>query len=180
MSDDDLKRRIQQLEGQLQDVQLKEKQANDRADQEQRRAASAQDQLKQVQDRAKAAATATDHDNTSGSTPAATPTVYLTRDRRLPKLRGSKQKPDDPEVEEWVADMRDAISSRPMKSKEAVEFILDHLQGEAKAEIRHCPATVREDPNEVLDTIVEVFGDRRAISNRFEAFYRRQQGASES
>ena len=192
----DLQQRIDQLEGQLsghlalaqklqdaedalQDLQDKEREANDRADRERRRATVAEDKLKQVQDQAKASASTV---RTSSSIPpqTAAPTVYVSRDRRLPKLRGPKQKVDDPDVDDWVLDMEDAVSSRPMKPKEAVEFIMDHLAGEAKAEIRHRPASVRDDPKELLAILQEVFGDKRALSNRYEAFYRRQQGPGES
>lgn len=199
MAEEGLKDRIDQLEklldrhvdlaAQLQDkddaikaLKAQEEDARKEARKERDRAAAAEARLKQVQDRS------------SGATPAPTqataepparllpavPALYMTRERKLPKLRGPKQKSEDPDVEEWVADMENVISSRPMKPKEATEYILDHLVGEAKAEIRHRPTSVREDPKEMLAVIQEVFGDKRALSNRYEDFYRRQQSAQES
>lgn len=170
---DALQKRIDDLTAQLQQqgdlaTQLADAQAT--ADLERHRAAAAEKRAKDLEDAA-----------VPISSPASPQsTVYVSRDRRLPKLKGTASGKDDPDVDEWVADMRAALKSRPMPKREAAEYVFEHLSGEARLEARGRPAEVREDPDKLLGVIQTVFGDRRALPNLFERFYKREQGPKES
>ena len=170
-----LQKRIDDLEGQLAgsvDLATKLSDAEAEAKRQEDRAKKAEQRVKDLSDSVALFPPAT------GTRPTPS-TVYVSRERKLPKLKGAAQGKDDPDVEEWVSDMRAALKSRPMPQREAAEFVFEHLGGEAKNEVRHRPETTRSDAEEILKVIETVFGDRSALPNLFEKFYKREQGAKE-
>ena len=64
--------------------------------------------------------------------------VYMKSDRKFPKFAGRPEKDSDPDVIEWITDMREYIASKSSKDHH-VDFIMDHLTGSAKSEIRLRP-----------------------------------------
>lgn len=62
-------------------------------------------------------------------------TVYVGRDRKLEKLRGAPATSKDPEVEEWVRDAQGIIDSRRLEGQDAINFVSDHLAGDARIEV---------------------------------------------
>ena len=166
-----LQKRIDDLEAQLQDqagLAAKLADVAAQASQERDRAAKAEERVKELED-----------SSPSTTTLGQRSTVYVSRDRRLPKLKGVPREKDDPDVGEWVTDMRAILHSRPMPKREAAEFIFEHLAGDAKKEVRHRPDDVRTDPEELLKVVETVFGDRSALPKLFERFYKREQGPKE-
>ena len=70
--------------------------------------------------------------------PAAVPPqrIYVQRERRMPKLCGRPQKPDDPDVDDWASDMESHLKASPFSDREGLDFIMDHLSGAAGQEVR--------------------------------------------
>ena len=65
--------------------------------------------------------------------------VYIKSERKIAKLAGRPISSSDPEVEDWITDMREHIASIPTKEGK-IDFVLDHLTGSAKTEVRLRPS----------------------------------------
>ena len=73
-----------------------------------------------------------------------------------------------------------AIKSRTTADDEKVNFIISHLEGAAREEIRYRPASEKKKPREVLAILHEVFGDKGTLSELFSEFLQCQQGEEQS
>ena len=80
--------------------------------------------------------------------------VYLSRDRKLERLRGTPQSSKDPEVEDWVRDAQSAIDCRHLSGKEAIQYLKDNLTGDARTEV---------DSRGKVDTVKELFRILRSV-----------------
>ena len=65
--------------------------------------------------------------------------VYIKSERKIPKLAGRPTANSDPEVDDWITDMKEHIASIPTKEGK-IDFVLDHLTGSAKTEVRLRPS----------------------------------------
>ena len=72
----------------------------------------------------------------SAATEPGTQIVYVSRDRRLPKLRGRPCDDEDIDVIDWLEDIKSSINARRMSEVERFDFVMEHLDGEAKSEMR--------------------------------------------
>ncbi len=108
-------------------------------------------------------------------------TVYITKDTaRIPKLRGAPKKEEDIEVDEWIDDVRRHLAASRFCTQEKVEFILQHLGGAAKCEVKFRTDSQKATPESILGMIQTVFGDPESVSTLQEAFWRRNQKPNES
>lgn len=105
--------------------------------------------------------------------------LYLPRERRCPKFSGSTTT-GSLTVEEWVEEAQRCISSRFMSESEKALFLYDHLEGEARNEIKYRPPTVREDPLAVIKVLKEVYGCSRSYVFWQQRFFDRKQRENES
>lgn len=106
-------------------------------------------------------------------------TVYVTKEsKKIPKLKGTPTSEEDVDVEEWLDDIQRYIKARKLPDKEAFSFIMEHLDGAAKWEVRF---RFTEDPNpeEVLRAISQVFGVPDSMSRLQEQFFKRNQSETE-
>ena len=106
-----------------------------------------------------------------------TKVVVVPRERGS-KLAGRPRTEKDPEVTEWVKDMRRMTSD--LSAAEGVQFILDHLEGAARDEIRLCPAADRDTPKKILDRVIKTLCPQDTPSSRWGEFYARVQRGGES
>lgn len=104
-------------------------------------------------------------------------TVYVTKEsKKIPKLKGVPKSDDDVDVEEWLDDVRRHIRSRKLTDKEAFAFVMEHLDGPAKWEIRFRFSAIEVPlPQKVFDTISQVFGAPDSVSHLQEQFFKRNQ-----
>lgn len=110
-----------------------------------------------------------------------TKTVYVTQEsRKIPKLKGRPETEGDIEVDEWIDDVRRQIHSRHMTKKEQCSFIMDHLKGAVKSEIRYRVPKEENDPEKILTLIHEVFGHPDTVTHLQEQFYKRAQREGET
>ena len=70
------------------------------------------------------------------TTERGTQVVYVSRERKLPKLRGRPREDQDVDVIDWIEDIRFSINARKMLPGEMFDFIMEHLVGETKSEMR--------------------------------------------
>jgi len=89
---------------------------------------------------------------------SAKPVTVMPMQRRLERFKGHPDKLSDPTVQEWVADARAVLATYQGEKKDKASFLLQHLAGNARVEIRARPA-VEDDPERILDIIERTFGD---------------------
>lgn len=106
--------------------------------------------------------------------------VFVTRERKIEKFSGKPVKAGDPEVWEWTEEIRGYFQSREFNPKEKVDFILQHLGGIAKAEIQYHPKSIRDDPDDILETLEKTFGIQDSTAALQQKYYVRAQLESES
>lgn len=103
-------------------------------------------------------------------------TVYVTKEgKKIPKLKGTPKSDEDIDVEEWLDDVKRHIDSRSYTAKEKFDFIMEHLEGPAKWEIRFRFSDKTPDAVTVLETIGQVFGVPDSVTRLQELFFRRNQ-----
>ena len=104
---------------------------------------------------------------------------YLPRERRCPKFSGSAVA-GSLSVDEWVEEAESCIRSRYMPDVEKAMFLYDHLEGEAKNEIKYRPVAIRENPVEIITILKEVYGCSKSYVYWQQRFFDRKQRESES
>ena len=101
-------------------------------------------------------------------------TVVTTSDRKLRYFSGASGE----SAEEWLEDAK--CVSRNMPQREAAEFLMRHLEGPARTEMRHRPREDQEDATLLLADILETFGERLTATQLTKKVYECQQGQRES
>ena len=104
--------------------------------------------------------------------------VVVVPRERGPKLSGRPATDQEPEVIEWAEDMRRMTAD--MSNPEGVQFILDHLAGTAKDEVRLCPAADRDTPEKIIRHVLNALCPQDTPSSRWREFYSRVQQAGET
>ena len=113
----------------------------------------------------------------NASKPVIQPAYISTR--RLDKFRDKPQKLTDLSVEEWVADARAHLASHHMNQKQQASVLLEHLGGKARQEIEGHEEDVTENPSEILDILLRVFGDVKSLSDLVSEFHKYKQKPEE-
>ncbi|XP_026115992.1 uncharacterized protein LOC113094613 [Carassius auratus] len=119
--------------------------------------------------------------------PAATPSVsagvavaerfvLVPRDRKCPKFNGRSGLG----INEWVEEVQACIRARHLSTADQSFFLFDHLEGEAREEIRYRPASEREDPDKIIAALRELYGDTQSYVSLQEAFFSRRQQEGET
>ena len=106
-------------------------------------------------------------------------TVYISKDKKLDKFSGRPVKDTDPTAFEWVEDANHHLKNISGETAQ-LEFIYDHLMGQAKDEIRIRPESDRNTASKVLDIIKTVFEDAETVGQLQQRFYQRCQKSNES
>ncbi|KAI0210165.1 hypothetical protein LSAT2_005098 [Lamellibrachia satsuma] len=60
------------------------------------------------------------------TTERGTQVVYVSRERKLPKLRSHPREDQDVDVIDWIEDIRSSINARKMLPGEMFDFIMEH------------------------------------------------------
>ena len=105
--------------------------------------------------------------------------VLMKSDRKFPKFAGRPVKDSDPDVDEWITDMREHIQSTPSKD-DHVAFIMDHLTGSAKSEVRLRPSEDRETGDQILHILEKVFDTKDTVTQLQQRFYQRDKREGET
>ena len=118
----------------------------------------------------------------TGSVPSGTTTVptervlVMPRDRKCPLFNGRT----GISLEEWTEEVQACMRARYLSVRDKAYFMLDHLEGEAKSEIKFRPVGDREDPARILDILQELYGCSQPYVTLQQAFFSRQQQDGET
>lgn len=107
------------------------------------------------------------------------PTVYIKYERKLSKFAGRPENDSDPDVDDWLMDMREHILSIP-STEGKIEFINDHLIGSAKTEVRLRPAELKKTPEDILKIIEDTYKVQDTVTQLRHKFYERKQNDGET
>jgi hypothetical protein len=102
--------------------------------------------------------------------------VYVTRERKIDKFRGT----DKENVVDWTDHILSYVKGRFQTNIEKVEFILEHLEGDAKAEVKFRVTSSKASPEEVVQVLRAVFENKDSITQLQQKFFSRNQENGES
>ena len=123
-----------------------------------------------------AASSSTTPGHPSVNAPVTERLIYLPRDRKCPTFRGRTGL----SIVEWVEEVQSCIRARHLAPAEKALFIYDHLEGEAREEVKYRSREVREDPDQVLAILQELYGCNRSYVSLQEEFFSRKQQEGET
>ena len=102
--------------------------------------------------------------------------LIVTQARRFERLRGRPESTGDPDVAEWVADMRYHIACNRMPKMAACALIMEYLKGKARIEISG--RSIR-DPEAIFKALIQAFGDSDDLASLQERLYQYRQARGE-
>lgn len=102
--------------------------------------------------------------------------VFVPRDRKCPKFSGTS----GIGIDEWVDEAQACMRARCLSLADQAFFLFDHLEGEAREEIRHRPDTDRGDPTRIIGALRELYGCSLSYVALQEAFFSRRQREGET
>ncbi len=76
--------------------------------------------------------------------------------------------------------LRKRVNVREMSHGQKLDFITSHLDGAAREEVRLFPKHDSENPDRILDILLEAFGKKRSLPQLLKLFYERRQRDGES
>lgn len=100
-------------------------------------------------------------------------TVYVQRDRTLPKFNGYNM-----DIEDWIEDVH--YAARGTTTEEGADLIYQHLSGNARDEIKFLDGNVRKNPLQMINVLREAFGDKENAMKLQKKFLDRKQSESET
>ena len=103
-------------------------------------------------------------------------TVVVQRERRLRNFSGSGAET----VTEWIEDAHAMISAQGLTGKEAADYLLSHLEGPARREVRFRPADQLNEADALFKNLLETFGERASASQLLRNVYERKQMEGET
>ena len=110
----------------------------------------------------------------SGSSPGQV-TVKVPRERKLQKFTGVR---DDHLIEDWILNAKRAISSQ--SEADAVDFLLYHLEGASKEELRRWPDEEKNTPEAIFQVLRSSFGEGLTSTQAMRKFSEWRQKEKES
>ncbi|VDI56998.1 Hypothetical predicted protein [Mytilus galloprovincialis] len=88
--------------------------------------------------------------------------VYIAREKKLSKISGRPTKETDPLISDWTEDATEHLSTFS-DEKARVEFLMDHVTGPAKDELRVRPKRERDSADKMLKLIHIIYDDVDSI-----------------
>lgn len=102
--------------------------------------------------------------------------IVLPRDRRCPMFNGRT----GISIVEWKEELQVCMRARHLSVRDQAYFILDHLEGEAREELRYRPRTEREDPVRILGILDDLYGCVLSYVTLQQSFFSRKQQEGET
>lgn len=81
---------------------------------------------------------------------------------------------------EFVEEFQQVLKTRPATTEEQVDFLISHLEGPAKDEIRYRASPEKNTPQKILTILKDAFGERDTTSELMTEFYQCKQDYSET
>ncbi|KAK0131974.1 Retrovirus-related Pol polyprotein from transposon 17.6 [Merluccius polli] len=102
--------------------------------------------------------------------------VVIPRDRKCSMFNGKTGM----EVTEWIEEVQACMRARHLSVSDQAFFIFDHLDGQAKEEIKYRPGVERGDPAKVLSILKELYSCSESYVTLQQTFFSRQQQEGET
>ncbi|KAI7812488.1 hypothetical protein IRJ41_002685 [Triplophysa rosa] len=102
--------------------------------------------------------------------------VFVPRDRKCPKFNGRT----GIGINEWVEEAQACMRVRHLSVADCAFFLFDHLEGEAREEIRYRSAGERENPEKIISGLRELYGCSRSYIALQQVFFSRRQHEGET
>lgn len=83
-------------------------------------------------------------------------------------------------VYEFVEEFQQVLKTRQATTEEQVDFLISHLEGPAKDEIRYKASPEKNTPQKILTILKDAFGERATTSELMTEFYQCKQDYSET
>lgn len=109
------------------------------------------------------------------SAPVTERLIVVPRDR-CPMFRGRS----GVGLSEWLDEVQACMRARHLSVSDQAFFLFDHLEGEAREEIKHRPSTERSDPAKIMSALKEMYGCYESYVALQEAFFSRRQQEGET
>lgn len=116
------------------------------------------------------------HAPSASAAPVMERLVVVPRDRKCPAFNGKTGLG----IAEWTEEIRACMRVRHLSAADQALFVFDHLEGEAREEIRFRPRVEREDPVKVFAILRELYGCAQSYVTLQQAFFSRRQQEGES
>jgi len=97
--------------------------------------------------------------------------IYVPRERKCPVFRGHT----GISLAEWLKEGMASMCIRHLSNFDKGHFLYDHLEGEAREEIKFRPSEDREDPDKVIQILTELYGCPDSYIVLQESFFSRRQ-----
>lgn len=110
-----------------------------------------------------------------GGAMAPQPPKFVYAARKMSKFDGSQDR-----LEDWIQEAKSVISNMGLTGKGASEFLISHLEGDAKREVRVLTTAQRADPEFLLKLIENQFGERLTPSQLISEFHGRKRHKGET
>ena len=114
--------------------------------------------------------------NANANASASERLVFVPSVRKCPYFSGRS----DVNINEWIEEAQTCMRTRCLTTKDQAFFLFDHLEGEAREEIRYRPAVEREDPNKIIAILRDLYGCSQSYVALQEAFFCRKQQDGET
>lgn len=102
--------------------------------------------------------------------------VVVPRDRRCPIFNGKT----GIGVDDWAEEIQACMRTRRLTAADQAHFIFDHLEGEARNEIKYRTSTEQADSVQILAVLRELYGCTRSYIVLQQAFFARTQQQGET
>lgn len=102
--------------------------------------------------------------------------VFVPRDRKCPMFRGR----GGISLNEWLEEAQACVRARHLSAADEAFFLFDHLEGEAREEIKYRTAEERCDPTKITAILQDLYGCSESYVALQEAFFSRRQQEGES
>lgn len=122
------------------------------------------------------AAPSTSSASSSASAPLAERLVFVPRDRKCPVFRGKS----GIGLNEWLEEVQACMRARHLAACDQAFFLFDHLEGEAREEIKYRSRAEREDPDRIISILQDIYGCSDSYVALQEAFFSRRQQEGET
>lgn len=102
--------------------------------------------------------------------------IFIPRDKKCPMFSGKTGLSFD----EWEEEVQACMRARHLSAADQAVFLFDHLEGEAREEIKYRPTSERKDPERICTILRELYGCSLSHVSLQEAFFSRKQQDGES
>lgn len=102
--------------------------------------------------------------------------VFIPRDRKCPMFRGRT----GISVGKWAKEVQACMRARHLLPADQAFFLFDHLEGEAKEEIKYRSIEERQDTAQIISILKGLYGSTESYVALQEAFFSRRQQEGET